>query len=370
MENGRSLTAEKFIGDGVGDPSKGQISDAAFLASIPVKEAREYAPLILNRVGVSVAGKAGPSAGQPVQVGREVDLDATINNIRNSDRSWIDKKALIAEATRLHGYGAQVKRENEEATKDAVWAEINKYEPGTFTDYNKLPLTLRRSLDANPQLAVSFKNEAVSNANALRSAAQSEENTNQRLNLADLRYGRVDEFLRIDIRTDPRTSALTTPQKLDLIAAQESERKSRANPGSEKSVSHDRVRAAINRFAGPEADRPKNLGKAYDEAVRREEALVAAGKPVNDAVREGIAREVMTKYTVVSKGWLGESSTTVRGYELPSERARLGSSYRRTQVDSYEAIRAQLQQVWKRVPTDAEVQAEIGKRTTGSGLRL
>lgn len=366
----------------VGDPSKGQISDAAFLNSIPVKEAREYASLILSRTGVSVAGKPGPSASRPapVEVGKEIDLAATINNIRASDRSFHDKEALIAEATRMHSYGRQVKAENEDRVKDQAWTAINELGEG-FTSYEKLPLTLRQQIASNPQLEAQLRGQADSNQARIDAAAdkaarerdRDREQTSQ-LDLLELYYAAPERFNEIDFRT--AHPELTFTSRKAMMLRQEAIRKRAANPGDTKTADPSKMRTEINRYA-PKENRPENIGVAYDEAVRREQAWIEAnpGKPVTEIVRAGIAREVMMPTTIVTKGrtgLFGNNERTVPAYEAAIERAnaRKAGTYVGMRVEPRQAIRAQLEQIWGRVPTEAEVDAEVSKRTTSKGLRL
>jgi soluble lytic murein transglycosylase-like protein len=337
----------------------GQTSDAAFINSIPVKEAREYAPSVLNKAGIPVSGVAGPNAGRPVQVGQEIDLDATINNIRNSDRSWVDKQALIAEATRLHGYGRQVKAEAEERLTDDVWTAVNGLKSG-FTDYNQLPLSLRTRMErTNPRLAASMKEQAESNKNSVLSAKGEE----AQLDLLELQFASPEAFAtQIDFRTQyPELNHSTRTQ---MMERQEAIRKSMEGAG-EGRIDYDAMRKSVNQFKGAYA-KDKDLGPAYDLAIRKAEAWIRenSGKTLPDAVREGIAREVMMPVTVQRPGTfgLGTRSTKVSRAELEAE-IRRGGKPRNMRVDPREQVRAELQQVWGRTPTEDEVTREVQLRT-------
>ncbi|MDQ3024391.1 MAG: lytic transglycosylase domain-containing protein, partial [bacterium] len=79
----------------VGDPRRGQISDTAFLNSIPVKEAREYAALVLQKAGVNPGRGDNSSATQsPTYQGEEINLAATFEKIDAADLTFIQKAAL------------------------------------------------------------------------------------------------------------------------------------------------------------------------------------------------------------------------------------------------------------------------------------
>jgi soluble lytic murein transglycosylase-like protein len=337
----------------VGDPSKGEISDAAFLDSIPVKEAREYAPAVLNRAGVGVSGKPGPNA-RPVQVGQEIDLDATINNIRNSDRSFVDKQALIAEATRLHGYGRQVKAETEEKLTDEAWTAVNGLK--SFTDYNQLPLTLRTRLEStNPRLVNQLKGQAESNANGVLSAKAEE----TQLDLLELQFADPARFATtIDFRRE--YPELNHSTRVAMMTRQEAIRKSLEGGTEGARVDYDAIRKEVNRFRG-KFDKTRDLGPAYDLAVRKAEAWIREnpGKALPDAVREGIAREVMMPVTVERAGTLGFGTrrTTVPRAELDAETRERPA--RNLRADPTEIVRAELQQLWGRTPSEAEVQREV-----------
>lgn len=341
----------------VGDPSKGEISDAAFVNSIGNKEAREYAPGVLSKAGVSVAGKPGPNAARPVQVGQEIDLDATINNIRNSDRSFVDKQALIAEATRLHGYGKQVRAENEERLTDDVWSAINALP--SFTDYNQLPLSLRKRLDGMPKLAVQIKGQAETNAKEGKSEAAHE----TELDLLELQYADPKRFAtQVDLRKE--FPELDHGTRVEMMNRQEAIRKSLTG-GGDKRIDYDAMRKEVNRFRG-RFDKTRDLGPAYDAAIRKAEAWLQdnPGKALPDPVRQGIAREVMMPVTVQRPGTFGfgTRSTVVPKAEVDVEVKKSGTP-RNYRVDPAIEVRAELEQLWGRTPSDAEVAREVQFRT-------
>ena len=96
--------------------------------------------------------------------------------------------------------------------------------------------------------------------------------------------------------------------------------------GDTKFADYDKARSAVNRFVLDKSNMPADVGQAYTYAIQKEENWVKSnpGKPVPDAVREGFAREAMTKFVVKSRGFYsGETSTVVRGYQLPTEKQRV-----------------------------------------------
>ena len=291
-------------------------------------------------------------------VGQEIDLDATINNIRNSDRSWVDKQALIAEATRLHGYGRQVKAETEERLTDDVWTAVNGLKTD-FTDYNQLPLTLRKRMETtNPRLAASMKEQAQSNKNAVLS----EKGQETELDLLELQYTQPEAFAtQIDLRT--QYPELNHSTRTEMMNRQEAIRKSMSGAGDNR-IDYDAMRTAVNRFKGSYA-KDKDLGPAYDLAIRKAEQWIKdnPGKALPDAVREGIAREVMMPVQIQRPGTFGfgTRTTTVPRAEQEAEVKR-GGKARNMRVDPRELVRAELQQVWGRTPTEDEVTREVDLR--------
>lgn len=349
----------------VGDPRKGQISDAAFINSLPNTEAREYAVSILTRAGVSVAGAAGPQRGKPVQVGAEIDLDATVNNIRNSDRSFADKEALIAEATRLHGYGKQVKAEKEETVKEAVWEHINSLPPGQFTDYSKLPLDVRTRLNEFPDLAVQFKTQAKNNKDALENAGDTAAAQKAELDVAELFFADPAKFATLDLRTYP---GLSHAKRLEYMAKQEAWKKQSTGASTNGVANYEEARKYINRYAG-QYDKDTDLVPAYDRAIRKEEAWLRdnPGKAMPDSVRDGIAREVMMPVTVVKSTTFGSSSSTVPNFQTPEIRAKGGVIA--TRVDPRQQVRAELQQLLGRIPREEEITRVVDERTKAGIFR-
>lgn len=351
----------------VGDPSKGQISDAAFLASIPVKEAQEYAPLILNRVGVSVSGQAGPAAGKPVPIGREVDLEATINNIRASDRTFVDKQALIAEATRMHSYGKQVKAEAEEALGDAVQTEINELPVGSFTDVSQLPLSLRQKLPSHPELYNSVRNMANSNKeakeaeyDAKKKAVFEEKLARLEQDLMALSWNNPKAFQQIDFYTSPAWAKMGTAKVTEWMKRQQASIES----ASGKGANHDSIRTMVGRYTSKEVQKDEGkMGLIYQTVVALEERMLndpnRKGKPLTDTEREALVMQATARATYTVNG------KTVEG--IRAEAAAAGA--KQSEVNIYDHARAQLQLRWGRVPLPAEVEAAVQQYRRSQGVQ-
>jgi soluble lytic murein transglycosylase-like protein len=364
----------------VGDPRKGQISDAGFLNSIPVKEARDYAELVLGKAGVQVGGGAqvDPSVAQaPTYQGQEINLAATFAKIDASDLTYTQKQALKDSASRQHSLGRQAKAEAEERLKEATWTEVNKLGDG-FTSYDQLPIALRQQLATNPQLEGQFRNQAQTNENARLQKIEAERNEREEavareteLDMLDLAYTDPAAFMRLDLRTLP---GLTHSQRTSLMSRQNTIRESKANPGEEGRVDFDRVRAALNRFAPTNID-PKSkegrgkMGQAFDQAIVMAQNLVKqnGGKALSDAQVEGIARQLMMPVTIRTSGFLGTGQKTVPRFEAPEAIKRAGKNYAGNSGRLFDLFKADIMVKENRVPSDEEVRQKIRMYTQSGG---
>lgn len=349
----------------VGDPRKGEISDAAFLNSIGNKEAREYASLILGNTGVSVSGNAGPSRGRPVQVGQEIDIDATINNIRNSDRTFADKEALIAEATRLHSYGKQAKADEENTIKDAVWEHINSLPVGQFTDYSKIPLDVRKQLDQHPDLAMSFKLQAQANADRIEAENDKTKDEAFKTKLAVLEqdlmalsWSNPQAFQKIDFYGSPKWAKMGTAKVTEWMKRQQDS----IDAGAGKGPDIGAIRTEINRFTSKEVQKDAGkMGLILQTVTALEEKTLndpdRRGKPLTQTERQAIVMQATT-----------EATFTVNGETRTGTRAEAAAAGARTsQVNIYDHARAELQRRWGRVPLPAEVEAAVQQYRRSQG---
>lgn len=337
-------------------------------------------PRSLNGRQLTVGGHAlaqslSARAVAPAPGEKQIDLEATIAKIKEAGFTPRFEQVMIAKAKERYGLGKQIKADQEDQVRESVAGYLNTLDnPESFTSIDQLPLDIRHSLIDHPELEQGYRRWAQNNADAIQakidakdSKARTEAATQADLEIATMLYARPDAFKKIDF-TDPRqVGNLSSADRMKYMGVQSSLEKS--DNGSAKTANYDAIRTAVNRFAGKKP--PSDVGLAYEEAARREEQWISQhpNQTVPDAVREGIAREVMTKYTLVTPGALwGETRKTVTGYQLPGARAKAKGA--RVEVDSFEVVKAQLQQIWGRTPTDAEVTAEISKRSTGRGLRL
>lgn len=336
----------------VGDPRKGEISDAAFLESIGNKEAREYAQIILGNAGVTISGSATRARGKPIALGREIDLDATLNKIRNDPNlTYVQKKALEGEATRAHSIGRTMKAEREEAASDAALSYVNNLPPDSFVSYDQLPLTIRTQLKSMPEVEAKFKSMAAANKSGRDSAAASE----AEFALQDLSLNNPTAFNSIDIQK--QYPQLTTSQLMEWKDKQAKSRESTEKPGASGRVDYDRVRTTIKRYQGKNA-KASEMGPAFDMVIRNAEAWLRANPnetSVPDAVIEGIARRALMDVVVVR----GNSRERMTYAEIAGDKARNKGKPATYQLDSREYVRSLLQTTWGRTPTEAEVDAEI-----------
>lgn len=361
----------------------GFASDAEFLNDIPVKEAREYAGKVLSRAGVQVAGRSGEAvAGMaPTAInGEEPAREAVRAAVMASHFTFDQKEKMLVELDRRHGAAKAAKVDAENVIKDSVAAFINTLpDPAQFTSTDQLPLGIRSQLDAHPQLKEAYIGKALTNKHEAEAAATARENAaataldQQRghemstllyINpdgMADAKGRHIKGFKELDF-TDPRVTAGMKQGTIDKFMMHQTTMKKPA----EGSANYDAMRGVVKRMAGKNP--PANVANAFEEANRSEEEWVRnnPGKKIDDGVREGIARAMLTKYTLVTPGgFFGDKKEIRRGYEVTP--AQPGQYY---QVDSFEAIKAQLQQITGRTPTDVQVKAEIQHRTTKNGLRL
>lgn len=360
----------------VGDPRKGQISDAAFVNSIPDKDGRVYAAKVLQHAGVSVSGPAQqPTNYYGFGTGQEVDLSATIDRINASDKTYPEKQALIAAATRLHGLGRQAKADAEERVTDAAWTEINKFAPGEFTNYTKLPLDVRQQLATNPRLELSIKGMAANNAEAKQAkidaedkAARTEKAQQSELNLTELHYAAPEAFDRIDFRT--AYPELEHTDRLKFMEMQDQYRKSQTGG---KGPDVNAMRTTFQRFAGPAIkDDQARMGYNFNQALMQEQQVLSEpgrnGKPLTEIEREAIARRVLMP--VVLHTAHGGAQVVTRA-EAPEKARGMGSNFRGADADLREQARNAFVLKNKRLPSDGELDAAVTmwRRTHPSGYQ-
>ena len=368
----------------VGDPRQGQISDAQWVASIPVKEAREYAPSILQKVGTPISGSANAYAAPVVAQGVEVDLDATYEKIEVDRRAgkltFIQAEALKDEATRRHSLGRQVKAEAEDALKEEVADVLNSLPVDGFDSYDKLPLNIRQRLAAHPELELTYRKQAQTNwetkqarVEAADNEARAEKAEKADFDVQDIRLETPEVFLSIDFRT--QFPELTTADRMKWRNAQEEMRNQRSGKDA-KGPNYEETRKYVNRYfeeyqtfgtkkpdADPETKRLRNA--AYDMALRLEAAAIRrnGGKPISDAERASIARQVAMPVKLEVKGalWGTKEGGTIPRGALAAEQRRRGSRITGATMNRREAVRAKLEGILRRPVSDEEVDRDIAE---------
>lgn len=371
----------------VGDPSKGQISDAAFINSIPVKEAREYAPKILNRIGVQPGRsdgslEANPAAQSPTYQGEEINLAASFAKIdADPELTFIQREAIKGEIRERYSLGKTARADAEARLKDAAWTEINRF-GDNFTSYEQLPLTIRQQLASNPTLEAQFRNQADGNRKAQQAAADAAAAEAQKrreeaavLNALELAAANPQEFLKRDWRTMPN---LPFEARKSLMGKAEEIRKFNANPADEKVADHDAARTEINRFAGAgglansvgvtdvrSVKDPKDkvlLGHAYETLIRWEQNYISKhNKRPSPAERSAQARAIMMPVKITTANpWAVDTTDVVPRFAAPGVISDLKSKGRfgGATVDRWNTIKAELtRQNRGRIPSDEEVRA-------------
>lgn len=344
----------------VGDPRDGKISDAAFIATLPNKEAREYAEHTLNRAGVTVAGVARRSSAQAAApaVGMETDIAATVNNIMaDPNITWTEKKALIAVANRRHSYGQQAKSETEARLKDEAYQAINAMPVNGFTDFNKLPLSLRNRMSAHPELYNSMRNMADTNREQVEAKydAEKKKTFDDKLaalenDLQALAWTNPAAFQKIDFYGSPKWAKMGT----DKVAYWMKQQQASIDSGNGKGADHGAIRTEVNRYTSKDVKKdPKKMGLINQTVITLEEKMLndpaRKGKPLSQTERQALVLQATT-----------EATYTVNGKTYTGTRAEAAAAGARvSQVDIYAHARAELQRRWGRVPLPAEVEAAV-----------
>ena len=372
---------EKYMKASGNDPRKGTVSEAAFINGIPVKEARQYAPKILARTGTHIADGGGDPAQQGAAAVRanqdatNINLEATISRIEGLNIPEVDKQGQIDWVKEHYSLGRQQKTANEERVTDAAWAAVNQFPPDQFTDYDKLPLSVRQQLEQNPQKAMQFKQMAQGNANRIQGQHDAEAKKRadaardsalenfEELQLSAATPGAArDKFLSTDFRTQP---GLDHGDRMRLMASQEQVRRQEAP----KSTEPDRgaLHANLMRFTGSPDDvindkKSPQIAKAYDYIIRREQQWIDEHKKrPTEGEREGFVREALMPVNLTVKGRLwGSSNEAVPNFAVRDRRGALGSRYGGNTANARDVAKATLMQVnGGRIPSEAEIDNAI-----------
>lgn len=341
-----------------GDPRRGQISDSAWLATVPNDEAQNYATAVLRRAGTAPSTSANSPASQSANYqGQEINLAATISRIdADTELSYPQKQALIAAASRVHSLGAQARAESDQRLADTAYTEMNRL-GDNFTNYDQLPLTVRQQLGAVPRLEYQFRQIAESNLHEQQriAAAGPPRYSQPFLDLLEASQGTPEERIAF-MRQDLRSPALNIPntERVELMRIQggyrqQGEREAVAGANRE-AVNVDRVRTYVSRVAGPDAGfitgahatatQNQNrilLTQRVVERVRVEQAQLH--RQVNDEELMGIVASEVRPVSVVTRGRLyGESRTPVPGYLARPTAQGQADRYARTEVATPEGV--------------------------------
>jgi hypothetical protein len=343
-----------------GDPRTGRVSDAAWLASIPNSEARNYAPAVLRRLGETpAASAASPQNQAPTYQGEEINLAATINRIEaDRELSYPQQRALIAAARERHGLGAQARQEAEQRVADLGYTAMTAL-GDNYTRYEQLPLNVRRQIDANPRLAYQFHQIAESNLHEAerRAAAGPPAYGQQFMDLLEASQGGPQDralFQRVDLRS-PRYN-ITNGERAELMRVQGSYRRAGEEQdrqvANREAVNVDRVRTYVGRVAVEGRFAPGVRGARMTEPQRQNFVLLTqrvidrvrarqAEKhdQVTDEELQGIVASEVRPVTVVTQGWFGER----RGNPIPGYLARQTAEqnpggYVRTEIEDVPGV--------------------------------
>lgn len=368
-----------------GDPRTGRISDSAWLATIPNEEARNYAPSVLRRVGVTPAASAGSPQNQtPTYQGEEINLAATINRIE-SDRelSYPQQRALIAAAERRHGLGAQARQEAEQRIADLGYTAMNAL-GDNYTHYEQLPLNVRRQIAANPRLEYQFRQIAESNLHEQQrlAAAGPPAYSQQFMDLLEASQGGPQDrvaFQRIDLRSPYYN--ITNGERAELMRVQGSYRRSGEEDARQvanrEAVNIDRVRTYVGRVAveggfgsgirghpmtAPQRENFVLLTQRVIDRVRARQA--EKHDQVTDEELQTIVASEVRPVTVVTRGTLGERREQMPGYRARPTAEANRDRYLRTETPpapgvplaaSQQIINAYRRENAGAYPTEAEI---------------
>ena len=329
----------------VGDPRTGKISDSAFVNSIPNKEAREYAPSVLRRAGVT-PGKGGVAATAeaqaPTYAGEEINLTATINKIdANDELTYPEKQALKAAAKERYGLGRQAKADAEARVKDAATAAVSGMGEN-FTSYDQIPLNIRRQLEAIPELKAAYMSAARANAEekarkAAIEAGEVRERAAQQteIDMIGLEQDNPEAFLRQpfdDFKAFPNLDHETRTSLMRRQGSLRSQLEADAKAGAKQTAPDmGQIRRLTRDVAGMSGSGMSNLRNAsrektnnrilFQEAVRvRVEAEQRSlGRKLNDSEVVDIMQNVaLAEVTVIDQDggtFGGRTETRVPSYQ-------------------------------------------------------
>lgn len=336
-----------------GDPRTGRISDSAWLATIPNREAQNYAGSVLRRAGTRPATSPGsPSAQAPTYAGEEINLAATINRIESDpELTYARKQALIRAATQMHGLGNQARAEADQRLTDLAYEQMNRL-GDNYTNYNQLPLTVRQQLSANPRIEYQFRQIAQTNLEHQRRLAEAgpPAGSAQYLDLLEASQGNPGErvaFMRVDLRS-PQFN-ITHGERAELIRTQGSYRREGERDAEgvaqREGVNIDRVRTYVGRVAvegrfapgvrghpmtAPQRQNFLLLTQRVIDRTRVEQARLH--RQLTDEELQTIVATEVRPVTVITQGTLGERRTALPNYlARPAAEADRGR-YRGTEV--------------------------------------
>lgn len=306
-----------------GDPAKawaaynagpGRVDEAVktngsgWLAAMP-KETRDY-------VSTNVAALGGNA---PVYAPRRDDLNALYARIDAQPWDFERKKQARAELDKRVARDDHLQRRAEDDAKDQAFLVIDKLGDG-FTSINQIPAEVRRNL--SPEVLHSLRAQADQNAAPKPVAA----NGDTVVNLHELAALQPDQFVKEDLR---KYRPYLTPGEFDELKTTQA--RMLAKPAER--TSEEALWSALNRYG---ADVGLNMGAQRsgesDAAFKQRRAdgwavlriMKAQLALMTEGRRAATPGEIKNAFdqavvdtTVTSKGFFGDSVTTVPRYRNP-----------------------------------------------------
>lgn len=249
----------------IGDPRKGEISDAEFVARIPFKETRDYVPGVMKRLG---------AGGGPQNAPRENDLAGQLAKADAiSDPKLRDK--VRSKLMAMDSVDQRLLKDVRDRAADEAWTIA--MEPG-FTSVRQIRPDLWSRLDVSVQRQLSA------------AAAQNLKGTDPVFNpqlyteLSDMASLRPQEFARLNL--SQYAHQMPKGDWEQFVTLQRSVRAAKGAKAPEQ-VTHDRIRSVTNDLAT--AAGIDDTGLKGDKRAKVNAKLVTFRKRVADDVAAFVA---------------------------------------------------------------------------------
>jgi soluble lytic murein transglycosylase len=134
--------------DNIGDPRKGEMTNAQWAARIPIKETRDYVPGVLRRLGSAAPKNAPQENDLNAQLAHADQLAATVG--WTPDQVKGVKEQLIQKA----GLDQRLLVQGQKQAEDQAWNIVMPVNGGAVTDPNKVPPALWSKMSPEGQRSI------------------------------------------------------------------------------------------------------------------------------------------------------------------------------------------------------------------------